>query len=207
MAINFPNNPVGGTTYSYLGVTYTYKNTGSGTGFWQITGPGTYGLATTAEIDTGTDELKYVSPAGLEGSKYQTQAEVQAAILATTTLYFGGSQKLAVTTSGLSVTGAIVASDNITAYSDERLKKDIELIPDALSKVSQLRGVTFTDIATEEERTGLIAQDLQKVLPEAVMVHEGQEHLSVAYGNTVGLLVEAIKELTAKVEALEGGVK
>ena len=103
----------------------------------------------------------------------------------------------------MSFSGSLTAAGNVTAYSDERLKKDIETIPNALDKVSQLKGVTFTDIATEEKRTGLIAQDVQKVLPEAVMQPEGQEHLAIAYGNTVGLLVEAIKELKAEVDELK----
>jgi len=103
----------------------------------------------------------------------------------------------------MSFSGSLTAAGNITAYSDERLKKGIETIPNALDKVSQLKGVTFTDIATEEKRTGLIAQDVQRVLPEAVMQPEGQEHLAIAYGNTVGLLVEAIKELKAEVDELK----
>lgn len=103
----------------------------------------------------------------------------------------------------MSFSGSLTAAGNITAYSDERLKKDIETIPNALDKVSQLKGVTFTDRATEEKRTGLIAQDVEKVLPEAVMQPEGQEHLAIAYGNTVGLLVEAIKELKAEVDELK----
>lgn len=103
----------------------------------------------------------------------------------------------------MSFSGSLTAAGNITAYSDERLKRDIEIIPDALAKVSQLKGVTFTDKETEERRTGLIAQDVQKVLSEAVIQPEGQEHLAIAYGNTVGLLVEAIKELKAEVDELK----
>lgn len=72
MAIDFPSNPSGGSTYSYEGVTYTFKNTGGSTGFWQITGPGTYGVASTAEVDAGTNATKYLSPDSMEGSKYST---------------------------------------------------------------------------------------------------------------------------------------
>lgn len=97
--------------------------------------------------------------------------------------------------------GNLTASGNVTAYSDIRLKTDLTKITDALEKVSQLTGYTYTRMDTGERQTGLVAQDVQKVLPEAVM--EG-EHLSVAYGNLMGLLVEAVKELTARVEKLEG---
>tara|TARA_R110002126_G_scaffold6532_3_gene33690 strand:+ start:6752 stop:8596 length:1845 start_codon:yes stop_codon:yes gene_type:complete len=111
-------------------------------------------------------------------------------------------------TVALDVTGAILASADITAYSDIRLKADIQPIGDALDKVGQLRGVTFlrSDEGDGVRHTGLIAQDLQAVLPEAVRVGTDEnETLSVAYGNTVGLLVEAIKELRAEVEALKNG--
>jgi hypothetical protein len=105
-------------------------------------------------------------------------------------------------------TGNFTATGNVTAFSDIRLKTDLTQIADAVSKVKALTGYTYTRIDTGERQTGLIAQDVQRVLPEAVI--EG-EHLSLAYGNLVGLLVEAIKEqarqieaLTARVEKLEG---
>jgi hypothetical protein len=98
------------------------------------------------------------------------------------------------------VAGTIVASGNITAFSDIRLKKDLVQIPNALDKVQQLTGYTYTRIDSGIQETGLVAQDVQKILPEAIV--EG-EYLSVAYGNLVGLLVEAIKELRAEVAALK----
>ena len=75
------------------------------------------------------------------------------------------------------------------------------------AKVNALRGVIYTRKDSGERCTGMIAQEVQAVLPEAVT--EGSDEnktLSVAYGNTVGLLVEAIKELAAKVEILESRV-
>lgn len=94
--------------------------------------------------------------------------------------------------------GNFTANGNVTAYSDIRLKKDIRVIPDALAKVEQLSGVTYERIDSGERQVGVIAQEVQKVLPEAVI--QGEEYLSVAYGNMVGLLIEAIKELNHKVE-------
>ena len=103
--------------------------------------------------------------------------------------------------------GSWGANTAISNDSDETLKKNIELIPDALDKVNALRGVTFDWIDEDRDdqgkQTGLIAQDLQKVLPEVVKVTE-ENILAVQYGPIVGLLVESIKELTARVEALEG---
>jgi len=100
-----------------------------------------------------------------------------------------------------SESGDFTAPGNVTAYSDIRLKRDLHVIPHALDKVSRLTGYTYTRVDTGERQTGLVAQDVQRVLPEAVV---GGEHLSVAYGNLMGLLVEAVKELKAEVEKLKG---
>ena len=97
--------------------------------------------------------------------------------------------------------GNFTATANVTAYSDERLKKNIQIIPNALDKVMQLDGITFERISNGERGTGLRAQQLQKVLPEAVLADE-EGMLSVAYGNTVGLLIEAMKEQQAQIESL-----
>ena len=112
----------------------------------------------------------------------------------------------------LDISGNLVVNGNVTAYgspSDIRLKENVEVIPNALDKVKQLKGVTFNYIKDGNKSTGLIAQDLEKVLPDAVYVtsdvDDGEDkHLAIRYGNTVGLLVEAIKELEARVKELEG---
>jgi hypothetical protein len=70
MAIDFPNSPVQGSTYSYLGITYTYEDTGGGTGFWKVSTPGNTGIATSTEVDTGTNNGKYLTPLAIDGSKY-----------------------------------------------------------------------------------------------------------------------------------------
>ena len=110
--------------------------------------------------------------------------------------------------------GNMIMAGNITAFgtvSDIKLKKDIKVIENPIKKIKNLKGVTFTYKKNGEKSTGLIAQDLEKVLPEAVYkTHEidlngdsEDEHLAIRYGNTVGLLVEAIKELEARVKELE----
>jgi len=98
--------------------------------------------------------------------------------------------------------GNFIATGNVTAYSDIRLKTDLTKIADALSKVNQLNGYTYTRIDTGERHAGVVAQEVQKVLPEVVHTSEDGK-LSVAYGNMVGLLIEAVKELTARMEKLE----
>ena len=97
--------------------------------------------------------------------------------------------------------GNFTARGNVTAYSDIRLKTDIQVIPDALAKVCALRGVTYERLDSGERQTGVIAQEVEAVLPEAVQ--DTGDYLSVAYGNLVGLLIEAIKELKAEVEELK----
>jgi hypothetical protein len=107
----------------------------------------------------------------------------------------------------MDMAGNLTMANNVTAYSDIRLKEDLEPIPDAIEKVQSLTGYTYTRIDSGQRQTGLVAQEVQKVLPEAVM--DNGEHLSLAYGNMVGLLIEAIKaqqlqidELRAKIEGV-----
>jgi len=99
---------------------------------------------------------------------------------------------------------SMVSSGDVTANSDSRLKKEVKPIENALDKVDAINGVTFSVIGGDDtRRTGVIAQDVQAVLPEAV--HQDEDGLlSVAYGNMVGLLVEAVKELRAEVAELKG---
>ena len=105
----------------------------------------------------------------------------------------------------LVVNGTINATGDITAFynaSDINLKENIKTIENSLHKVEQLRGVNFTFKDSKKESTGLIAQDLEKILPQAVYENEhGVKH--IRYEITVGLLVEAIKELSEKIKVLE----
>ena len=89
----------------------------------------------------------------------------------------------------------------MTAYSDRTLKKNVETISNALAKVQAMRGVYFEMINTGDRNIGVIAQEVQAVLPEVVRDNNGV--LSVAYGNLTGLLIEAVKELSEKLAKLE----
>ena len=91
--------------------------------------------------------------------------------------------------------GNWTAVGNVTAYSDERLKENIKTIPNALETVKRLRGVTFDRKDFGTKGIGVIAQEIEQVLPEVVV---NAEYKSVSYGNIVGLLIEAIKELEKK---------
>ena len=78
-----------------------------------------------------------------------------------------------------------------------------------MDKINTLNGVTFKWKRDDKKSAGLIAQDVEKVLPQAVCVKEalktGEEYLALNYDCVVGMLVEAVKELTARVEELENG--
>ncbi len=104
---------------------------------------------------------------------------------------------------------------NVIAYSttisDRRLKSDITNISNALDKVGQINGVTFVRNNNGEKAAGIVAQEIMEVLPEAVKSQvlplqtgeQDKEYYVVEYDAVTGLLVEAVKELKARVEALE----
>jgi len=105
----------------------------------------------------------------------------------------------------MSDAGAAIFNNNVTAFSDERLKSNIVTVPDALAKVSAMRGVHYTRDDTNRSHTGVVAQEIQKIAPEVVLTASDENGtLSVDYGNITGYLIEAIKELSAKVKELEG---
>lgn len=103
----------------------------------------------------------------------------------------------------LSITGDITASGNVTAYSDARIKTDVKTIERATELVESMRGVSYRRTDTGDFGVGVIAQEMREVLPEVVHESPGGEYLSVAYGNLVGVLIEAVKELSARVRDLE----
>jgi len=105
------------------------------------------------------------------------------------------------TLSGATFTG-VVTAPNFVSSSDARLKSEITPITDALAKVEALSGVTFRMAGSDVRQMGLLAQHVQRVAPEAVIEAEGV--LRLAYGNLIGLLVEAIKDLATQVDQLKG---
>jgi hypothetical protein len=134
---------------------------------------------------------------------------------------------LGVGTASSGTAGEIRAIATITSYySDERLKTNVELIPNALEKVLQLRGVTYNanelaesfGFTNKETQVGVLAADVEKVLPQAVkpapfdimvfenteMSRSGENYKTVQYEKIVPLLIEAIKELEAQVKELKG---
>jgi uncharacterized HAD superfamily protein len=128
-----------------------------------------------------------------------------------TRFYRGSSEEMR-----LADNGNLDVEGNITAYSttvsDQRLKHDIEKIDNALDKVSQINGYTFTYNKDNKKSAGVVAQEIEQVLPSAVnsqkLVFHGQEDIeykTVQYDQLHGLLIEAIKELKAEIEELKNG--
>lgn len=112
-----------------------------------------------------------------------------------------------VSAAGYALLSGATFSGNINApaffyTSDLRVKNNIQDITDALAKVNAMRGVTFDWVNGMGNAVGLIAQEVQQVVPQAVS-NQGDGLMNVAYGNLVAVLIEAIKELSAKVDALE----
>ena len=108
--------------------------------------------------------------------------------------------------SNITASGTITANGDITAFSDARLKTDLQVIPDAVSKINLISGYTYLRQDQPGNATryaGVIAQEIQSVLPEVVNVDSKSGLLSVAYGNISALLIQSIKELSARVAVLE----
>lgn len=115
-------------------------------------------------------------------------------------------------TSGITVngdigaSGAISADGSVTAQSfiytsDASLKENVKLLNNSLDKIERLEGVSFTWKKNGVEEIGLIAQDVEKVLPELVVTSEDGLK-AVKYGNIVALLIEAVKEQQAEINEL-----
>ena len=116
-----------------------------------------------------------------------------------------GGTGITALTLDMSAAGAATFNNDVTAFSDERLKTEIETINDALNKVCQMRGVSFKRTDDDGHTSvGVIAQEIEKILPEVVREDKSEDKIkSVAYGNIVGVLIEAIKELKNEIEELK----
>jgi hypothetical protein len=157
----------------------SYRGDGS-----QLTG---ISAGLTITDDTSTNATWYV------GILSTTAGIAQTAHVSTTKLTFNPS------------TGNLVAGGTVTANSDEKLKTDIRTIENALDKVLSLRGVEFTRIDTGDNQIGVIAQEVEEIIPEVVYPKSAPDYetKSVAYANLVGLLIEAVKEQNQRIVELE----
>tara|TARA_R100001082_G_scaffold110908_1_gene92341 strand:- start:501 stop:2873 length:2373 start_codon:yes stop_codon:yes gene_type:complete len=117
----------------------------------------------------------------------------------------GGSGITALTLD-MSAAGAATFNNDVTAFSDARLKENVETIENGLDKVAQLRGVSYTRIDQKNARKqiGVIAQEIEKTLPEVVLTADDEMGTkSVDYAKITAVLIEAIKELKQEIEELK----
>ena len=185
-----------GTEFRNTAPDQTVSLTGSGA----TSISGTYPNFTISSTDTNTNTT-YSAGNGIS--------------LSSTTFSVAAGNGLTQEASGLkmsgSYTGSFTASGDVTAYSDERLKSNITTIESALSKVNAMRGVMFdkADSLSGELKasTGVIAQEVEKVLPEVVHNDSNTGYKSVAYGNIVGVLIEAIKEQQLQIQELKDDIE
>ena len=113
-------------------------------------------------------------------------------------LYHYGSKKLATTSSGVTITGTATATD-FNSTSDARLKTNIQVIDNPLAKVLQINGVSFNWIENNKPSMGVIADNIEEVLPELV---SDTDPKTVNYNGLIGLLIEVVKEQQVQINSL-----
>lgn len=106
----------------------------------------------------------------------------------------------AITVNGLDLMAQLAAG--LVQPSDERLKENIETIQNPLQKVTAMRGVSYNLKQTGEAEIGVIAQEVEKILPE-VVIDKTDGYKAVKYQNMVGVLIEAIKEQQEQINELK----
>lgn len=141
------------------------------------------------------------------GTSYSVQYNEDGNLAGATGLIYSGS-KVGVNTAvenltyNLEVSGSIRASAAVLSNSDERLKENIYPIDNAVSRVGQIEGVYFDWKTGGDRQVGVIAQQVEKVLPEVVS-KDNNSYLSVDYSKLVPLLIEAINEQNSNIKDLE----
>lgn len=174
-----------------LGMNGDYSNTGA-SNTW---GANIWSLDDTWQGPTAGNS--YAPIAGQYGLAWLRDATSGANAAADEGLYI---YRAGVNIAAIGRTSAVFVGD-VTAFSDIRVKEDLQVIPDALDKVRRLSGYTFfrSDSDRRKRRAGLIAQEVERVLPEVVSESGPGDMKHVAYGNVVALLIEAIKELDRRI--------
>lgn len=111
-----------------------------------------------------------------------------------------------IVTGDYNITGSVTVSGTVNAgqfagLSDLKKKSDLAVIENALAKIATLQGFTYNLEGMEGRKAGLIAQDVEEVLPESVVENDGVK--SIDYNGVIALLVQAVNEMQQKIEKLE----
>lgn len=165
-----------------------------------VTGATTLNAATTINL-ASAGALNINTSGTLNGLRFYSGGTITGQLGASTTYPFYVANAAGTAMIYSDTSGNFTATANISAYSDARLKTNVRTIDDALTLVEKLRGVYYERIDSGAESLGVIAQEIQKIFPQAV--HDNNGILAVSYGNLVGPLIEAVKELSARVKELE----
>lgn len=192
-----------------------------------LTGAGALTLASTVSTSAGLS-FGYLIATGFYGDNTNVAIRTYGS---TGSIYFqsasGAGTYAIMNSGGLSITGAITATGDITAfYSDRRLKENVKPIDNAVSKVQKLTGITYNPnelaesfgFERDQDIVGLFADEVESVLPQAVKPapfdqtaegesKSGENYLTVQYEKVVPLLVEAIKEQQAMIEELRAEIQ
>lgn len=196
---------------SYGFITASYYGNVPSSGDWYSGGPAVVGTDGVMEIG------RYIDFHDSDGESSDYSVRLQ------------GANSTLTVTGNVHSTGTITAAGDVIAYySDERLKKDFEVIPNALDKLKEINGYTYysNELAEElgvgrgDRQVGVKAQEIEKVLGEAVhnaplnqliqdknVELEGGDILTVDYSKLTALLIQALKEETAAREELEKRVE
>ena len=119
-----------------------------------------------------------------------------------------GGSNISAVNFDMSAAGAATFNDDVTAFSDKRLKTDISNIENGLEKVMQMQGVYYkrNDQDDAKMKVGVLAQDMEAIVPEVVLTaNDEMQTKSVDYGKLTAVLIEAIKDLKAEIDELKKG--
>jgi hypothetical protein len=199
---------------------YALVTDGAGTLSWQAAGPA-------HSDETSSATVHYPVITTLTASGFLTETNVSTTKMSfqpsTGRLTLGGNSASTSTTTGtlvvtggIGLSGAIYAGADIIAYasSDKRLKENISVIDNSLEKLTKLSGYEYhwNSIAQEmypdrtERDVGVIAQEVQEVLPSAVVERE-DGYLAISYDRLIPLLIESIKTLKQEIDTIKGGAE
>jgi hypothetical protein len=158
------------------------------------------------KIDTAGSDLRLLASSTQYGSFSESSSDflITASVQDKDMIFRGndGGSGINALTLDMSEAGAATFNNNVTAFSDERLKDNIETLEDGLAKVEQLRGVTYT--RDDRENIGVIAQEVERILPEIVLTADDEMGTkSVDYSRLTAVLIEAVKDLSARIKELE----
>ena len=105
--------------------------------------------------------------------------------------------------SNINVNNDVFVQGTVGNVSDIRLKENLILIKNSIKKIEQINGYIYKRKDTGKIETGLIAQEVLKILPEVVNINNDTDYYNISYGNMAGLLVEGIKELNERIKVIE----